>query len=273
MNNAASLTPEQVQAYHRDGFLALDALIPLDEVEILREAYDRIFARRAGRDEGDQFDLAGADADGETEKLPQILGPSRFAPELKRVSLQQAALAVARQLLGPEADLLGEHAILKPAGYGVETPWHQDESYWDESLEFNALSLWLPLQEATLENGCMQFIPGSHKLGILPHRPIGNDPRVHGLEVVEPVDPTKAVACPIPAGGATLHCSRTLHYAGPNRSSQPRRAYIMIFQTPPKKLDRPRDFYWLRQRRTAREERAAAAQAREVAASKERTAP
>lgn len=265
MQAVAQLSPEQVQSYHRNGFLAIESLIPLDEVELLREAYDRIFNERAGRGEGMQFDLAGTDEEGKTEALPQILHPSKFAPELGRMQLQAAALSVAQQLLGPEAKLLGEHAILKPAGYGAETPWHQDEAYWDPALEYEALSIWVPLQEATLENGCMQFIPGSHKIGILTHQPIGNDTRVHGLELVDPLDTSKAVACPIPAGGATVHASTTLHYAGPNRSAEPRRAYIMIFMVPPKKLDTPRDFHWLKRRHTARDEREAAAKSRETA--------
>ncbi len=241
--------------------MVLDRLIPLEEVEILRDAYDRIFAERAGRELGDQFDLAGTDEEGKEAKLPQILNPSQFAPELKRVSLQEAAKSVAEQLLGDEVQLLGEHAILKPPREGAETPWHQDEAYWDESFEYNALSIWVPLQDATIENGCMQFIPGSHTRGVLPHRPIGNDPRIHGLEVVDAVDTLKAIACPIQAGAATVHSSLTLHYTSANRSYGPRRAYIMTFMLPPVKRAEPRDFSWAKNRKTAREQRAEAARA------------
>lgn len=253
------LSSEQIQAYRRNGFLVLGTLIPPDEIAILRDAYDRIFRERAGRDAGEQFDLAGTDDDDAEAKLPQILNPSKFLPELQQISLQAAAMAVARQILGDEVQLLGEHAILKPPRDGAETPWHQDEAYWDASLEYDALSIWVPLQDATLENGCMQFIPGSYTSGVVPHRPIGNDPRVHGLEVVEPVDISKAVACPIPAGAATVHGNATLHYTSPNRSDGPRRAYILSYMTPPVKRDVPRDFHWIRSRQTARDERAKAA--------------
>ena len=122
---------------------------------------------------------------------------------------------------------------------GAETPWHQDEAYWDPAYAYEALSIWMPLQEATLENGCMQFIPGSHRLEVLPHQSIGNDPRVHGL-VTDKVNPAQAVACPISAGCCTVHHCRTLHYAGPNRSPEPRRAYILTFRLPPKPCDKPR---------------------------------
>jgi ectoine hydroxylase-related dioxygenase (phytanoyl-CoA dioxygenase family) len=113
------------------------------------------------------------------------------------------------------------------------------------------------LQEATTENGCMHFVPGSHRGEVVPHRPIGGDPRVHGLEV-EPgvVDVSTAVACPLPAGGATIHASRTLHYTSPNRSTGHRRAYIISGGTPEEPAAEPREFPWQAVRRTAREERA-----------------
>ena len=78
-----------------------------------------------------------------------------------------------------------------------------------------------------------------------------------GLEVDDPVDGAAAVACPLPAGGATFHLSRTLHYAGENRTAAPRRAYIMMFGTPPTPYSGERRFPWLEARQTARETRAA----------------
>ena len=250
------LTDEQIAAFHRDGFLAIPAITTPDEIERLREIYDRLFERQAGRDEGNQFDLAGADEEGKEAALPQILNPAKYAPELKETQFRANALAIARQLLGPEADYGGEHAILKPARTGAPTPWHQDEAYWDPGLEYHSISVWMPLQEATLENGCMSFVPGSHKLPIVPHRSIGNDPRVHGLEIAADVDVSNAVACPLPAGGATFHLSSTLHYAGPNVSDIPRRAYILSFKAPTRPRETPRDFWWQRDKRTARQARA-----------------
>jgi ectoine hydroxylase-related dioxygenase (phytanoyl-CoA dioxygenase family) len=147
-------------------------------------------------------------------------------------------------LLGLAADFQFDHAINKPPRTGAETPWHQDEAYWDPALEYSAFSIWMPLQEATLDNGCMQFVPDSHQLGVQPHHHIGNDPKVHGLEI-DQIDASRAVACPLPAGGATIHSSQTLHYAGPNLTDQPRRAYILAFSAPPKPRAVTRSFPWL----------------------------
>ena len=257
------LTPEQIDFYRREGYLALDAITTQEEVAWLRDIYDRLFSSRAGREEGNQFDLAGTDEEGKEAALPQILNPSKYAPELKEGLFRVNALHIAEQLFGPDVKFQGEHAIFKPAKIGAPTPWHQDEAYWNPAMQYDSFSLWMPLQPATLENGCMQFVPRSQTLEILPHHTIGNDPRVHGLEV-DAADTSAAVACPLPPGGATLHNNRTLHYTGPNRSDIPRRAYILGFGLAPKPLETSRVFYWNDSKQTPREQRAKEAQEKSV---------
>jgi ectoine hydroxylase-related dioxygenase (phytanoyl-CoA dioxygenase family) len=242
-----TLTTEQIAFFQREGYLALTAITTPEEVDQIRQIYDHLFEMKAGREEGNQFDLAGTDEDDKPAALPQILNPAKYAPELAKGLYRTNAQAIAAQLLGPEAEFMGEHAIFKPPQTGAETPWHQDEAYWDPGLEYEALSIWIPLQEATLENGCMQFVPGSNRLDVVPHHNIANDPRIHGLEV-DHLDPSKVVACPIPAGGATIHHCRTLHYAGPNRSDI-------------KKREVAQNFYWNTMKQTAREQRRQTAKA------------
>ncbi len=247
------LTADQINFYQREGYLVLPPITTPAELAELRAIYDRLFAERAGRAEGNQFDLAGADDEDGVASLPQILRPARYAPAINDFLFKANGRAIADQLLGDQSDG-GDHAILKPARYGAETPWHQDEAYWSPDLDYNSLSIWMPLQDATVESGCMQFVPGSHKAEVRAHRPINNDPRIHGLEA-EHVDAAKTVACPIPAGAVTIHHCRTLHYAGPNRSDEPRRAYIQVKGLPTQKRSEPRDFAWQRVQQTARMER------------------
>ena len=239
------LDAEQVAAFHRDGFLAIEALTTAAEVRRLRGIYDRLFAVPAAELGTDSLALAGTDGSGRST-LPQIMNPDRHEPALGETLARANAFAVARQLLGPDARRMGDHAIRKPAGYGVETPWHQDEAYWDPALRYRAISIWMPLQEATAENGCLQFVTGSHTAPVLPHHHIGHDPELTGLEVSEPVEAARVAVCALAAGGATVHDSRTLHYAGPNRSEDARRAYVMAFQLPPERRERPRSFPWQR---------------------------
>jgi ectoine hydroxylase-related dioxygenase (phytanoyl-CoA dioxygenase family) len=250
------LGEEQIAFYHENGFLAIEAITTAAEVELLRGVYDRLFEARAGREEGAQFDLAGTDEEDGEASLPQILSPVKYAPELADTLFRANARAISRQLLGPETSDRFEHAILKPPFHGAPTPWHQDEAYWNPDYCHTALSVWMPLQEATIENGCMQFIPGSHRFEVLPHHCINHDPRIHGLEVDKGIDLSGAVACPLPAGGATFHHNRTLHYAGPNHSPIPRRAYILTFGLPATPYLTERVFYWNDEKTSARDERA-----------------
>src|SRR5438552_2766188 len=173
-----ALTPQQIEFFKREGYLAIPQLMPPAEVAWVREVYDRLFSSKAGWNEGNQFDLGGADEEGKQAALPQLLNPARYAPELKDGQFRVNALAVATQLLGPGTEPQGEHAIMKPARTGATTPWHQDEAYWSADYRYHSVSIWIPLQDATLENGCMQFIPKSHLQEVQPHHCINNDPRI-----------------------------------------------------------------------------------------------
>jgi phytanoyl-CoA dioxygenase PhyH len=249
------LTKEQERAFHDSGFLAIDQPFLSDrELARLRGLYDRMFAERAGRDDGNQFDLAGADEDDQPGFLPQIVHPDRYCPEL-RGSYLDTIHAVAVQLLGNTVTTGIVHAILKPAGIGAPTPWHQDEAYWPPDRLYRSVSIWMPLQDVDASNGCMWFNRGSHVWDVHEHRCIGGDPRVHGLELVDTSVIRNAVVCPLPAGGVTIHLNRTAHFAGPNLTAGPRRALIVGSRLPDLPYPGTRRFVWNELKRTLREER------------------
>ncbi len=247
------LSDEDIARFHRDGYITIPQISPPEEIVRLREIFDRLFSEKAGRAEGAQFDMVTHDDDdSKPQALPAIINPVDFAPELRDTIFRTNAASIAQQLLGPKCIAAFEHAILKPPHYGAATPWHQDEATRvDANFDYQQLSIWMPLQEATLENGCMQYIPGTNHGEVLPHRSPKSDPRIHAIECAGGFDPAAAVPCPMGPGGATIHCGRTLHYAGPNNTSAPRRAYILAFEIPPKLRATPRDFYWNKDKQTA----------------------
>jgi ectoine hydroxylase-related dioxygenase (phytanoyl-CoA dioxygenase family) len=228
------------------GWASLPEVTTAAELEWLRGVYDNLFAIRAGEETGRFFDLGSPGSAG-NQVLPQVMDPQKELPELNETTYFRTARLIASQLLGMAQDELDHfsHMILKPAGYGRETPWHQDEAYWDPNFDYDAVSVWMPLEDASVESGCMQFIPGSHAGPVRPHRHIDDDPRVHGL-VTEDVDPRQAVACPLPSGGASVHHCRMVHYAGPNLTDRPRRAYIHVFSASPRRRAEPYSRPWLR---------------------------
>ncbi|MDR8392794.1 phytanoyl-CoA dioxygenase family protein [Aliifodinibius sp. S!AR15-10] len=257
MADRTILLDKQIDTFHRQGFLAIEQLTTTGEVSRIRDIFDKLFNEQAGRDDGDQFDLLGTGDDEKPESLPQIMYPAKYAPELNDTLLRQNTSIALSQLFGQQVEASFFHAINKPANHGAETPWHQDAAYWNPAQKHNKISVWVPLQDVTVENGCMQFIPNSHNLDILPHRNINDDPRVHGLELIpEEQDKIKeqAVPCPLPAGGATFHNGYTLHYAGPNQTANPRRAIILEAELPPVDRKKPLQFPWLDKREQARKQ-------------------
>lgn len=255
MELRTTLTPLEIAQFQENGYLSIPQITTPQEVAWLREIYDRLFERRAGWENGDFFDFAGTDNPERAATLPQLLDPSRYEPALKTTLFRTNALAIAKQLLGPSAELVFEHAMLKPANTGGETPWHQDEAFFPKFTNYQSITFWMPLQPVDATNGCLDFIPGSHKGALLAHRSINNDLRIHGLEA-EGADGSQRVTCPLQAGGTTIHHSRTLHHAGPNLSDGPRRAYALGFGVRSKNLTLRTNFLWNANRATARAKRA-----------------
>jgi ectoine hydroxylase-related dioxygenase (phytanoyl-CoA dioxygenase family) len=254
-NDTQILTDAQVAAFKEQGFLSVDRVTSSEDVAEIRSVLEELFSQKAGHDQGAYFNFAGNEKDKAAPSLPQIISPVNFAARLKKSQFRHNATIIARQILGPEARFQIDHTLMKPPAGGAPTPWHQDEAFKDPNFDYCEISIWMPLQAVDEVNGCMEFIPGTHKRGMLPHRTPGNDPSVHALECYDGFDPADAVACPIPAGGCTIHYGRTLHGAGPNRSDAPRFAYVLIFQTPPEPAKVPKSFPWLKGRATGRMER------------------
>jgi Phytanoyl-CoA dioxygenase (PhyH) len=245
-----ALTEQQCAFFHREGYLVLPAVTTASEVERLRTIYEHLFEQRTGWKDGNYLDFAGPDGGG--AYLPQILMPSFYEPALRQTRLFSNCLGIARQLLGPSAELVFDHAMTKPARGGLPTPWHQDKAFYTTQTTHEAITFWVPLQPVARESGCLRFIPRSNQGPIHSHRHLNNDPHVHGLEVLN-VDEKEAVSCPLPAGGATIHHHRTLHGAEANVAGEHRWAYAMGFGIKSAVPTVTREYAWNRSVLTDRE--------------------
>jgi hypothetical protein len=239
------LTAEQVDTFFRDGFLVIGTpMIAEPELEWCRKILLRMINGGEGRSQGRNLDLAARDG-GEDAPLPSVLQPSLYATELRRLSYRTTAVAVAQQLLGEQAAFAGDHTIFKPSYIGGKTPWHQDEAFRDPAFDYEEISIWIALTDSTIDNGAMAYIPGSHELGVLPHRLHGNATAANTIECCAGFDPDRAAVRPIPAGAMIIHHGRTVHGAAGNHSPHPRLAYILQYSTPPTLRREPREFPWL----------------------------
>jgi hypothetical protein len=254
------ISEDDIAVLRRDGFLMVKGLSSIEEIESLRAPFDRLFTERRGWNTGDLFDMVEIDSDSAEQELalPQHVWPSRYEPRLRQSKLASGARSIAAQILGPKLENDLEHAVYKPPFSGAATPWHQDDAFHRKGSGVpESISIWMPLQDVSLENGCMKYIRGSNLGPLYPHRSPRNDPRIHGLETVSIPDLTNCVAVPVRAGDGVIHLSRTLHSAGVNHSDQPRRAYVLGFSVRARRDNiLTRDHPWNLEKQTAREDRA-----------------
>jgi ectoine hydroxylase-related dioxygenase (phytanoyl-CoA dioxygenase family) len=246
-----SLAAHEIARFWNDGHLHLPAIADRVEVERLIPIYDRVFAAQAGFACGDFFDFAGRN-DGDPA-LPQILQFSRYAPEFQHTALWRDVEAAARCLLGPDAVFLFDHAMVKQP-HAPATPWHQDQAFNPSGARYDFVTFWIPLQDVDRDSGCLKFVSGSHAGPLLPHQPIGGNPRAHGLEALG-VDETAAVYAPLAGGGCTVHHRLTLHGADANSVATPRRAWGIVYGVRTARPLVTHEYSWNRRRSTDRARR------------------
>jgi ectoine hydroxylase-related dioxygenase (phytanoyl-CoA dioxygenase family) len=239
------LTPQQIQFFKDQGYLTLEALAEPREVSEMKAVFEKLFATKTGKNEGAYGEMIATSHEEHEPNSPQLLNPVNYASQLHDTKCFQNALQVAQQLLGNEARFFFDNSILKKPKIGEGTPWHQDAAFRDPRFEYKEVSIWVPLQDVDAKSSCLRFIPGSHKNIILEHHSVNDDVTAQALECTGPFDESVAVACPLSAGGCTIHDPATLHCSGPNLSETPRFAYIMVFRILPKLAKQERIFPWL----------------------------
>jgi hypothetical protein len=249
------LNDDQVAEFFRQGFLVIETpQIPKSELEWCSRILMRMLESGQGRSEGRNLDLIAKDGSGDTT-LPSVLQPSLYATALRKLSYRKTALAVAKQLLGPQAAFSGDHTIFKPVHKGGPTPWHQDEAFREPGFEYDEISIWIALTDSTIENGAIAYIPGSHRLGVLPHRLNGGSKEANTIECYAGFDPQSAAVRPIPAGAMIIHHGRTVHGSSGNKTNNPRLAYILQYSTPVRISKVIREAPWLEHLRSANQRR------------------
>jgi hypothetical protein len=212
------LESEHVRGFQAQGFLSVGRITTDEELAWLRDVYDGIIKRKTGYTPDE---LAHATDGYGPMSLVAITSPEEIVPALKDTLFLRNARTVVARLLGVEEIhlLSGWHIFFKPAG-GSETPWHQDAAY--HASPYVGASMWMSLDPATPDSGCMYYIEKSHLGAIRPHHARG------GCLITHDVDPSQAVACPLSAGEGIVHHCRTLHKAGPNATDRPRRALDIV---------------------------------------------
>lgn len=218
------LSLEQIEFFQQNGYLVVEGILTPSEVDIYLQVYNQ-FLDGTIDTTGNRSDLGvGLGSNTASENITQIMWPSDFAPLLE-MPYHQRSLQIAQTLMGEDIAMDFDMLINKAPHTNTPTPWHQDAAYWVDMDDARAVSIWLALDEATLENGCMWYVPGSHLLPLRTHRSAAK-----GGALMCDASENEGIAIPLLPGSCILHHGGTLHYSRGNSTESNRRALIVNFR-------------------------------------------
>lgn len=201
-----ALNTEQVESYNTDGFIRPLSAFSIDEINDIREYFDDLLAK-AIADGGDSYSISTAH-----------MKHGRVYDLLTNPTL----VGYVADILGDDVIAWGSHFFCKMPGDGKEVAWHQDASYWPLSPS-KAVTVWLAIDDADLENGCMKFIAGSQNFGHVTYRKSNPDEHsVLGQTVENPEQYGRIVVDDLQAGQVSIHNDLLLHGSDANKSTRRR---------------------------------------------------
>ncbi|MCZ7648623.1 MAG: phytanoyl-CoA dioxygenase family protein [Planctomycetota bacterium] len=256
------LNEAQIAHYREHGYLILPDLVDAALRAELFGNISRVVAECPyGQDNGivcwDKQIVDGvvklSDADRELGvfKLHHPWKKDRYFRELLQ---RMPELEAVEQLLGGDLKAIAQQIVMKPPGHGQWQPYHQDGYYFNYEPSEGA-AVWVALDEATVENGCLWIVPGSHQRAIVPHRKPADVEHINnGFLEAEGVRRDEGIPVTLPAGAAVVFHNRLLHMSGPNKSAFRRRGLVTHYASAafkPRDPSKPHDYVLIRGREFA----------------------
>lgn len=222
------LTAEQIEFYKEFGYVAGIKFLNEEQVAFLNEELiGLVDPDHPGNFLFHQF--ASNESPDPNVILFHALGAWRITPGFHDVLWNPAFVMAASQLLGDRAvRFWHDQLFYKPALHGGVVAWHQDYSYWTRTIPMHHLTCWVGLDDATEHNGCLYYVPGSHRWGLLDKPELAGD--MEGLMqylTEEQKAEFKPVPIPLEKGYGTFHHPLLVHGSFENRSEKMRRAFVL----------------------------------------------
>lgn len=221
------LTADQVRFYRENGYLSGVKVLSDEQLAVLRnELAELIDPAHPGHELFYEFH-ANESAD-PSQVLFHALGAWRIKPALHDLLWNPAFLVPASQLLGGPVRFWHDQIFYKPARHGGVVIWHQDYSYWTRTTPVAHISCWIGLDDSTRANGCVHYVPGSHRWPLLPRASFAN----HMDAILDALAPEqranfKPVPIELKAGECSFHHSFMVHGSYANETAVPRRALVI----------------------------------------------
>lgn len=215
-----TITNAHVDSYRRDGYIVFENVLTPDEVKKARQAltdlvHGRVPSYKGLEPEAEQKEVwPTLSADERADKVRKVFLFCEYEPRLKWVGTEHPAIQnILARLLGEAPHLIQDMALLKPPEGGREKPWHQDMAYFRWGPPERIIGVWIALDPATAENGCMHVLPGTHQEGPVPHY------HVRDCQIADArVEIERDVIVPLAPGGVLFFSSLIHHGTPPNNS-------------------------------------------------------
>ncbi|MDQ3684347.1 MAG: phytanoyl-CoA dioxygenase family protein [Acidobacteriota bacterium] len=221
------LSDEQVAFFHEHGYLAGVRMLGDEQVEVLREELRGLMD--AGHPQNHLFyEYHSNEAIDPARILFHALGAWRIAPGFHDLLWNPRFTVAASQLLDGAVRFWHDQLFCKPPRHGGVVAWHQDYSYWTRTEPLAHLTCWIGLDDSTRANGCVHYVPGSHRWPDLPVTGLAGD--MDAIQTVltgEQKEMFKPVAIELKKGECSFHHPRTIHGSYANDTDCPRRATVI----------------------------------------------
>ena len=234
-----NIDSKEIQHYKNQGYVVSNKYLSENLINSITSTYDEFIKNNS------HLTL-------EEMASPHILGGVRMThkvnPELSNSFLEigknKEIISQVKKILGADIILWGMHVMHKSAKTGKKIPWHQDGTYWPITPKATC-SVWIAITDVDTSNGCMQFIPKSHKRGMLEHLQedkVQDDGELKGsldLKIDEKsFDENQSVNCIIKRGQVSFHDTYLLHSSNANFSEDPRKAIVLRYMPSSSLFDR-----------------------------------
>ncbi|MEM1265939.1 MAG: phytanoyl-CoA dioxygenase family protein [Pseudomonadota bacterium] len=213
--------PDHRTAYREQGFLSGLPVFSKGDVAHLRSAIEDLEARHAEGAGGHRLD-----------QFFRVNGHV-VIPLLAELARTPRVLDHVEEVLGPDLLVWSVELFIKEPGSEKTVSWHQDITYWGMGETDDEVTAWIALSDVTEAAGCMRFLPGSHRGGLVVHEDTFDPSNLLSRgQAIAGVDETQARHGPLKPGEMSLHHGRCFHASGPNRSADRRIGLAIRYVTP-----------------------------------------
>lgn len=221
------LSDQEVSFYEENGYVAGVRVLSDEQVEVLRGELEEL-ADPSHPKHRLFYEFHSNESEDPAKTLFHALGAWRITPGFHDLLWNPAITVPASQLLGGAVRFWHDQLFCKPARHGGVVAWHQDYSYWTRTRPLAHLTCWVGLDDSTRGNGCLHYVPGSHRWMDLPITGLGGDMEaIEGVLAEEQKKEFEPVAIELKKGEASFHHPRVIHGSHANLTGRPRRAAVV----------------------------------------------